>query len=420
MVLRKVAIALFVALPLWADTGYNPPAVIVSTDDAHAVSQGIQKLILSTGTALSISGGIAKISLGAGSTNYVQTNPTSQQTTAFNTSSGTTGNFNTNQIQFQVLGNLIKYKDGTIIFSSPGVQETFLGYNTNLVNNGGVFNTSYGATAMPYPNTGNFNNAFGNSSMSGNLLSGENNNGMGYASLASLSSGFYNNAMGGSACQSVTTPTGNTCVGAYALNRNVNSDVNSAIGYRSLFWTTGAGNIGIGYEAGTSSDSANANVTGDHNMYFGVESGQDLVSASALTNSAAMGFRAYVHKSNQFQMGGQQGSGKEWTVLTSTLSVANHYNNAGRISPVVSSCGLTPSITGYDSAGTITVGSGVTTSCTLTFASAWTNTPTCVIADNSTAVTGDISSISATAVTFGFSASIGSGKIYYICVGADS
>jgi hypothetical protein len=327
----------------------------------------------------------------------------------------------TGQIKFSNRNCLETAPDGTCILSMPGVQETFFGYNTNILNNGGVFNTSYGAGSVPFPWSGNFNNCFGNSCMGNNLITGENNNGMGYGAMASLNAGFYNNAMGGSAMQSLTSGQGNVAVGAIAMGSVVSTNYSIGIGYRANFWSTGTANIGIGYEAGTSTDSANAVGDDDHMLFIGVESGKDRARGDTLTNAAAFGYRAYVHKSNTAQLGGQQGSGKEWTVLASTLSIANHYNNAGKISPVVSSCGATPSgsVVGYDSAGTITVGGGVVTSCTLTFATAWTNTPTCVISDNSTTVPGDISSVSATAVTFGFSTSLGGGKIYYICMGSD-
>lgn len=85
--------------------------------------------------------------------------------------------------------------------------------------------------------------------------------------------------------------------------------------------------------------------------------------------------------------------------------------------PSMGTCGVSPSVNGTDNAGVITAGSGVVTSCTLNFAYAWANPPVCVESDNSVAITGDVSSISTTSVTFSFSASLGSGLIYYICFG---
>lgn len=65
---------------------------------------------------------------------------------------------------------------------------------------------------------------------------------------------------------------------------------------------------------------------------------------------------------------------------TSTISV----DSAGRVmgtgsAPSVSSCGTSPSIVGTDEAGTITMGTGVFTSCLLTFATAHSNAPVCMV-----------------------------------------
>lgn len=103
------------------------------------------------------------------------------------------------------------------------------------------------------------------------------------------------------------------------------------------------------------------------------------------------------------------------------VSTNGHMLYGGPV-PAVSSCGVSPSVTGNDSVGIISVGSGVTTSCTLTFASTYGVgcNVVCVSADNSTATTGDVSAISPTAVTFSFSATIGSGLVYYQCRGFGS
>lgn len=100
------------------------------------------------------------------------------------------------------------------------------------------------------------------------------------------------------------------------------------------------------------------------------------------------------------------------------ISTSGHFITGGP-APTISSCGSGPSgsVVGDDNEGTITVGGGAVTACTLTFANTWgsATTPTCVITDNSTAITGDISSISATAFTASFSLSIGGGTIWYRC-----
>lgn len=90
-----------------------------------------------------------------------------------------------------------------------------------------------------------------------------------------------------------------------------------------------------------------------------------------------------------------------------------HINSTGTI-PTVSSCGSGAAVIGTDSGGTVSIGSGVVTACTLTFQIPYETSNLFVLeSDNSTAVTGDVTSVSNTAVTFGFSATLGGGKLYY-------
>jgi hypothetical protein len=86
-------------------------------------------------------------------------------------------------------------------------------------------------------------------------------------------------------------------------------------------------------------------------------------------------------------------------------------------------CGTSPSVTGDNNEGVITVGGGVVTACTLNFANGGWGTGCTVVcneSDNSTTVTGDISALSSTSVTFSFSATLGGGLIYYQCRGYGS
>lgn len=98
------------------------------------------------------------------------------------------------------------------------------------------------------------------------------------------------------------------------------------------------------------------------------------------------------------------------------ISTSGHFITGGQ-SPTISSCGSTPngSVVGDDNRGTITIGGGSVTSCTLTFANTWGAIPVCVITDNSTTIPGDISSISATAFTTSFNLSLGGGTVWYQC-----
>lgn len=104
--------------------------------------------------------------------------------------------------------------------------------------------------------------------------------------------------------------------------------------------------------------------------------------------------------------------------LQATSSVfqvlASGHINATGTKPSMGTCGTSPSVVGNDAAGTITIGSGVVTACTLNFAIPYESSNIAVLeSDNSTAVTGDVSAVTTSSVTFSFSATLGGGKLYY-------
>ena len=86
----------------------------------------------------------------------------------------------------------------------------------------------------------------------------------------------------------------------------------------------------------------------------------------------------------------------------------------GNGTPSVSSCGSGSSRTGRDNAGKITVGTGATTSCTLTFAVSKTNTPACVASIDSTTIALSVVPAQATVVVTS-SADMASKVLSYIC-----
>jgi hypothetical protein len=95
------------------------------------------------------------------------------------------------------------------------------------------------------------------------------------------------------------------------------------------------------------------------------------------------------------------------------VSTSGHFITGGP-KPTLSSCGTgSPSVLGDDNQGTITLGGGAPTACTITFASTWGATPTCTTDENTTGLTHYISAISATAFTVTLSAT--TTTIYYRC-----
>jgi hypothetical protein len=109
-------------------------------------------------------------------------------------------------------------------------------------------------------------------------------------------------------------------------------------------------------------------------------------------------------------------------LASSTGATMFNINNAGHIqtgggTPTVSTCGTSPSISGNDTAGTITVGAGVVTACTITFAKVRTNIPRVVgvVTGGGLSIAGGYSAKSTSAVTFSFAATVGAGTFdYYI------
>ena len=84
--------------------------------------------------------------------------------------------------------------------------------------------------------------------------------------------------------------------------------------------------------------------------------------------------------------------------------------------PTLSACGTSPTGVGNDASGKVTVGSGTVTSCTVTFALAWTNAPPCIV---ETGTNGrDLhATTTTTALTITGSASFASDVVMYHCLG---
>ncbi len=85
-------------------------------------------------------------------------------------------------------------------------------------------------------------------------------------------------------------------------------------------------------------------------------------------------------------------------------------------SPTITSCGTTPSgalIRGANQAGTVQIGGGAQTSCTIIFNPPFKNQPySCTVSDNSTTVPADVTTCSNTQMVVGFGA-LGGGIFYY-------
>lgn len=102
---------------------------------------------------------------------------------------------------------------------------------------------------------------------------------------------------------------------------------------------------------------------------------------------------------------------------TSLFQGTGHIEVNQTTAPTVGTCGTSPSINGTDMAGHVTFGTGVVTSCTVTFATAWTRAPSCVVSDNTQSGIAPRVQTSTTTMIISNTVSIASDIISYICVG---
>lgn len=102
--------------------------------------------------------------------------------------------------------------------------------------------------------------------------------------------------------------------------------------------------------------------------------------------------------------------------ITGTLSWGGHAWGSGT-APTVSACGTTPALStgANDTHGTVTVGTGGSSSCTITWASARTNAPDCAVTSpGGTAVSSYVPSTTTLVINFSLASSV---KFTYVCLG---
>ena len=98
------------------------------------------------------------------------------------------------------------------------------------------------------------------------------------------------------------------------------------------------------------------------------------------------------------------------------LEVSGHIAASGSAA-TVGSCGTSPTISGNDTKGAVTVGSGATTSCTVTFNSAFASAPICVVTWRGSASTIGVGVTTTTsALTVNFSADAQGLSFNYMCL----
>lgn len=207
---------------------------------------------------------------------------------------------------------------------------------------------------------------------------------------------------------------------AFTIN---NSTLDAAFGT-----STASAELTIQNEAGSVSPTLNVlnasgttqlNVSNNGDVSVGTSSDKGLLGVVNASGTVALALSTSTNVTSSFvslNVKGNPSSTATITPVSIFQILASGHINATGTTPNMGTCGSSPSVIGTDSMGTITVGSGVVTSCTMNFQIPYESSNLqCVESDNSTAVTGDISSITTSSVTFSFSATLGGGKLSYMC-----
>lgn len=257
----------------------------------------------------------------------------------------------------------------------------------------GTLNTAVGSGALRNGGTASNNIGIGNSATAGNAsgITGANNIGIGTSALAALTSGAGNFGAGASSLGVLTTGTNNVSIGTLSLPGLISGSTNTVAGANAGYTlTTGSGNTFVG--GGAFSAGAGAGVTtGSNNTVIGACNGLAATLASNIILCDGSG-----NPRAQYNAG--------WG-----------FSDAGT-SPALTSCGSSPTISGSDFAGTVTMGTGSPTGCVITFAAVKGAAPHCAVTWRATPLASQSYTTSTTAITLTQTAT-SSNLIDYICVG---
>lgn len=97
------------------------------------------------------------------------------------------------------------------------------------------------------------------------------------------------------------------------------------------------------------------------------------------------------------------------------LNTLGHTDITG-VAPALGTCGTTPTISGTDLGGLVTMGTGSPTGCVITFANAWISTPYCTVTWQATPLASQSYTVTTTAITL-VQTGTSSNKVNYHCDG---
>ena len=364
------------------------------------------------------------------------------------------------------------YQAGSHI--TTGAEDVAFGPYSMLLMTSGQFNSAFGHRALGAENTGNFNvavgtdamrNAFGNSNTVAigesavRNMSASNNTGVGYSALAgsttvtnntgvqntavgylaiggtSFTTGSYNSALGGNSLVALTTGSNNAAGGYNSLAANTVANYNTAFGANAGFSVVSAGqNSYFGFDAGQNAISGNnvaigaLNFSAANNQSF-QETCIGALACIKLTlgkNNVVIGYSA----AGSVQASGvgniligagsdtPAGATNYWLAIGDANDSAPYVfagSTAADTTSNLSSCGTTPTIIAQasDIRGTFTTGTAAT-ACTLTFATARSAAPTCIV----TARSGTAPAYTTSTTALTLSTAAASATYDYFCTGS--
>jgi hypothetical protein len=211
------------------------------------------------------------------------------------------------------------YQAGNV---TTGINNTFIGYQSGLLNTTGTNNTAVGFAAFDANTTGSSNVALGSNALGANTT-GISNTAVGTSALLVNTTGAANVAVGSTALDANTTGSNNTAVGTTALGANTIGNNNAAVGWGALSTnTTGNDNTAVGFQA------LYLNSTGINNVALGSAA---LAVNTTGTNNTAVGFGAgdavTIGTQNTI-LGSQAGSSGTNDLTTGSNNILIGYNAA--------------------------------------------------------------------------------------------